>query len=184
MNNMKYRQTTTLKNGKVTLLRNGDKNDGETVYHLFNKTHGESDYLLSYPEENSFTTEQEAIFLERKTNSLNEIEIVAIVDDRIVGTAGLDAVGSKYKVKHRAEFGICILKEYWGLGIGEALSKACIECAKEAGYTQLELNAVADNVAAISLYKKLGFVEFGRNPKGFNSKISGYQELVYMLLEL
>ena len=59
-----------------------------------------------------------------------------------------------------------------------------IRIAKEAGYEQLELDAVADNKKAISLYEKAGFVEFGRNPKGFKSKFSGYQELVYMRLEL
>ena len=48
----------------------------------------------------------------------------------------------------------------------------------------MELNVVADNKHAIALYESEGFREFGRNPKGFNSKISGYQELVYMLLEL
>ena len=56
--------------------------------------------------------------------------------------------------------------------------------AKDAGYVQLELNAVAENERAMSLYRSLGFVEFGRNPRGFNSRVSGYQELVYMLLEL
>ena len=80
--------------------------------------------------------------------------------------------------------GIGILKEYWGLGLGKALTKACIQCAKEAGYTQVELNVVAENEAAISLYQSLGFTEFGRNPRGFNSRISGYQELVYMKMEL
>ena len=59
-----------------------------------------------------------------------------------------------------------------------------IECAKDAGYTQLELNVVAENERAVSLYKKMGFVEYGRNPRGFNSRVSGYQEVVYMLLEL
>ena len=49
---------------------------------------------------------------------------------------------------------------------------------------QLELNAVCENERALSLYRSLGFVEFGRNPKGFKSRTSGYQELVYMLLEL
>ena len=68
--------------------------------------------------------------------------------------------------------------------MGKALTKACIQCAKEAGYTQVELNVVAENEAAIGLYKSLGFTEYGRNPRGFNSRISGYQELVYMLLEL
>ena len=62
--------------------------------------------------------------------------------------------------------------------------EACIECAKDAGYTQLELNVVAENERAVALYKKMGFVEYGRNPRGFNSRVSGYQEVVYMLLEL
>ena len=181
---MRYNQTVLLKNGKEALLRNGDAADGLTVYEVFNATHAETDYLLSYPDENSFDPEQEAQFLQEKTNSPDEIEIIAIVDGIVAGTAGIGIVGRKHKLKHRAELGISVLKEYWGLGLGKALSEACIQCAKEAGYTQLELNVVAENEAAIALYKSLGFVEYGRNPKGFNSRISGYQELVYMLLEL
>ena len=101
--------------------------------------------MLSYPDENSYDPEQESHFLEEKTNSPNGIEIVAIVNGRVVGTAGIEAVGTKYKVRHRAKFGISVLKEYWGLGLGKALTRACIECAREAGYVQLELNVVAEN---------------------------------------
>ena len=181
---MRYNQKIVLKNGKEALLRNGDTADGAVVYDIFNATHEETDYLLSYSDENTFGPEQEAKFLEEKAKSPDEIEIVALIDGKVVGLAGIESVGKKYKIKHRADFGISILKEYWGLGLGKALTKACIACAKEAGYTQLELNVVAENEAAMSLYRSLGFVEFGRNPKGFNSRISGYQELVYMLLEL
>ncbi len=181
---MKYNKIINLKNGKEALLRNGEFADGEAVFVNFNETHAETDYLLSYPDENSFDAQQEAEFLKEKTASPNEIEIVAVVDGVVAGTAGIEAVGAKYKLEHRAELGIAILKEYWGLGIGKALMEACIECAKYAGYTQLELNAVAENERAVSLYKKMGFVEYGRNPRGFNSRVSGYQEVVYMLLEL
>jgi len=181
---MKYEQTILLKNGKEAVIRNGDELDGNDVFDVFNRTHGETDYLLTYPNENSFDSEQEAQFLKEKAISPNEIELVAIVDGKIAGTAGIESVGEKYKVKHRAEFGIGILKEYWGLGLGKALTKACIQCAIDAGYEQLELNVIAENERALSLYRSLGFIEYGRNPRGFNSKISGYQELVYMLLEL
>ncbi len=181
---MKYEQMIVLKNSKNALIRNGSASDGPAVYEVFNLTHAETDYLLSYPDENSFDPEQEAGFLEEKAESPNEAELIAIVDGKVAGTAGIEAVGNKYKVKHRAEFGISILKEYWGLGLGKALTKACIQCAKNAGYTQLELNVVAENKTAISLYQSLGFVEFGRNPRGFNSRASRYQELVYMRLEL
>lgn len=181
---LKYNKIILLKDGRKYCLRNGTENDAHEVLDVFNLTHAETDYLLTYPDENSFTVEQEGAFLKAKTESSNEIEIVAVVDGKIAGTAGIDAVGNKYKTKHRAEFGIGIAKEFWGLGLGRALTEACIECAKEAGYTQLDLDVVSDNASAISLYKKVGFVEYGRNPKGFNSRISGYQELVYMKLDL
>ena len=181
---MKYYHRVVLKHGIEALLRNGDAADGPAVYENFNLTHAETDYLLSYPDENSFDPEQEARFLEEKAKSPDEIELIALISGKVAGTAGIEAIGKKYKVKHRAEFGISILKEYWGLGLGRALAEACIECAKEAGYCQLELNAVAENTRALSLYRTLGFVEFGRNPRGFLSRTSGFQEVVYMLLEL
>ncbi|MBQ6456438.1 MAG: GNAT family N-acetyltransferase, partial [Mogibacterium sp.] len=147
---MKYNQKIILKNGKEALLRNGDAADGRVVYEVFNAAHAETDYLLSYPDENNFDPDQEAQFLQEKTNSSDEIEIIAIIDGKLAGTAGIEAVGRKYKLRHRAELGISVLKEYWGLGLGKALTKACIQCAKEAGYTQVELNVVAENEAAIS----------------------------------
>ena len=128
--------------------------------------------------------EQEAEFLKEKADSSNATELIALVDGKIAGTAGIEPVGEKYKVKHRAEFGISVLKEYWGQGIGRALTKACIQCAQDAGYDQLELTVVAENDRALALYRSLGFVEFGRNPRGFNSRVTGYQELVYMMLLL
>ena len=181
---MKYEQRLILKDGKEALLRNGVAADGKAVYDNFNQTHAETDFLLSYPDENSFDPEQEAQFLQEKTESENEIEIVAFVDGKVAGTEGIEAIGKKDKVKHRAELGISILEEYWGVGLGKALIQACIQCAKDAGYVQLELNVVADNIRAVGLYKSVGFTEWGRNPRGFNSRICGFQEVVYMLLEL
>ncbi len=181
---MKYDQKIILKDGREARLRNGYESEGAAVFETFNRTHEETDFMLSYSDENSFDPEQEAEFLKEKTASPNEIEIVAVVDGKVAGTAGIEAVGNKYKQRHRAELGIGILKEYWGLGLGKALTEACIQCAKEAGYDQLELNVVADNKRAIGLYESLGFEEYGRNPRGFKSRVSGYQELVYMMLKL
>ena len=70
------------------------------------------------------------------------------------------------------------------MGIGRVLTEVCIDCARRAGYAQLELDVVADNERAMSLYRRAGFVEYGRNPRGYRSAASGYQELVHMRLEL
>lgn len=181
---MKYHQQVILKNGKTAVLKNGTAADGSAVLEAFLLAHAETDHLLSYPDENSFDAEKEGLFLQQKTESSNEIEIVAWVDGKVAGTAGIEAVGPQFKVRHRADFGVNVLKEYWGLGIGKALTRACIACAKEAGYAQLELAVVAENTNAIALYQKEGFVEYGRNPRGFYSRTGRFQELVSMLLDL
>ena len=153
---MKYDQTITTPKGLAVRIRNGVASDGSAVLENFNLTHAETDYLLSYPDENHFDAEQESQYLEKKAASPNEIELIAFVNGKVAGTAGIDAIGAQYKVAHRAEFGIGILKEYWGLGIGRALMEACIQCAKAAGYAQLELDVVAENTRAISMYQMAG----------------------------
>ena len=181
---MEFNRIVTLRNGTQCCLRSGTEADAQAVIDNFNLTHGETDYLLTYPDENSFNVEQEGKFLKEKAESKNEVEILAVVNQTVVGTAGVDAVGTKFKLRHRAEFGVSVAEEYWGLGIGGALLDACVECARAAGFAQLELDVVADNSRAISMYRKAGLVEFGRNPRGFYSRTAGFQELVHMRLEL
>ena len=181
---MRYNKDVKLKNGQVLKLRNGTKDDGEVVLNAFNQALQETDFLRIYLDENRYDVEKEKQMLDKKTQSENKIEIVAFLEGRVAGFAGIDPVADVDKLSHRATFGIAVLKEFWHLGIGTHLTQACIECAKEAKYTQIELDVVSDNKAAINLYKKFGFVEFGRNPRGFRLRNGQYKELVYMLLDL
>ena len=181
---MNYHKTITLKDGRACTLRNGTAEDGQSLLDIFNLTHAQTDYLLTYPEESSHTVQQEVDYLKQKAESADGIELLAELEGTVVGTAGIDCVARKEKTRHRAEFGISVDKAYWGLGIGRALTEACIECARTAGYVQLELKAVAENKNALALYRSVGFVEYGRNPKGFRSRLTGWQELVLMRLEL
>ncbi len=181
---MRYAKTVVLKGGVELLVRNAVASDARALRETMQRTHAQTDYLLSYPDEQGTDEEQEARLLEGTEGSGNEVELVAIVDGRIVGTAGVTAVGGRRKVGHRARFGISVLKEQWGMEIGRVLMEACVDCARRAGYAQLELEVVADNERAVSLYRRAGFEEYGRNPRGYRSASAGYQELVYMRLEL
>ena len=181
---MRYAKTVLLAGGQELLVRNASASDARALRETMQRTHAETDYLLSYPDEQSVDEEQEARSLAETEHSNNEVELVAVVDGKIVGSAGVSAVRSRRKVAHRARFGISILKEYWGMGIGRMLTDASIDCARQAGYTQLELEVVADNERAVSLYRRAGFEEYGRNPRGYRSADAGYQELVHMRLEL
>ena len=181
---MRYAKTVVVKGGVEILVRNAVASDARALRETMRRAHTQSDYLLSYPDEQSVDDEQEARSLEETERSCNEVELVAIIDGRIVGSAGVSAVRSRRKVAHRARLGISILKEYWRMGIGRMLMDASIDCARQVGYTQLELEVVTDNERAVSLYRCAGFEEYGRNPRGYRSAASGYQELVHMRLEL
>ena len=181
---MQYSRTVALKDGRICILRNGTERDAQSVLDNFITTHGQTEYLSTYPDEISLTHERERAYLKKMSESDREVELVAEVDGVITGTAGVDRVGSAQKIRHRASFGISIDKAWWGLGIGRALTEACIECAGAAGYAQLELEVVADNGRALALYQSLGFVEYGRNPRGFRSRSDGWQEIVLMRMEL
>ena len=181
---MQYQRTVKLKDGRECVLRNGTAADAQAVLDVFNLTHFETDFLGSYPEESTLTPEGEADFLQKQTDSDNAIEILAEIEGKAVGLAGISCVRPREKTRHRAEFGISIDKAYWRLGIGRALTEACIDCAKAAGYAQIELSVVADNTRAIALYESFGFREYGRNPLGFRSRVSGWQGLAEMRLVL
>ena len=181
---MKYHKLILLKDGSTCTLRNGTAKDGQALLDIFNLTHAQTDFLLTYPEESTHTAQQEADYLMQKTESADEIELLAELEGKVVGSAGIGCVARREKTRHRASFGISVDKAFWGLGIGRALTEACIECAKTAGYVQLELEAVADNEKALALYRSVGFTEYGRNPKGFRSRFCGWQALVLMRLEL
>ena len=181
---MKYCRTHLLKDGRECCIRSGTKADGERALANFRLAHEQTDFLLSYPEELVLTPAEEGELLERAAESENTAELLAEVECAIAGLAGVHPVGEKEKLRHRAELGISLDSSFWGLGIGRALLDACIECAERGRYTQLELGVVSDNSRAIELYRKAGFTEYGRNPKGFLMRTGEYQELVLMRRDL
>lgn len=112
---MTYQQTIQLKNGAHCCLRSGTEADGQAALDNFILTHAETDHLLTYPDESTITAAEEGTYLKDKAESPNEAELLAVVDGVVAGTAGFSAVGSAYKLQHRAEFGISIARAYWGL---------------------------------------------------------------------
>ncbi|GKX28669.1 acetyltransferase [Vallitalea longa] len=88
------------------------------------------------------------------------IFLVAEVEGRIVGFSR--CVGNELsRFRHKAEFGICIMKKYWGYGIGKVLLENIIMWTDTVGIEKISLNVVQTNTKAIQLYKRFGFVEEG-----------------------
>jgi hypothetical protein len=56
---MELNNTVTLKDGRACILRNGTASDGQALLDVFNLTHEQTDFLLTYPEEHRYTAQQE-----------------------------------------------------------------------------------------------------------------------------
>jgi RimJ/RimL family protein N-acetyltransferase len=93
-----------------------------------------------------------------KIDSENErnVFLVAVVDNRIVGFSRCEGNQLK-RFAHKVEFGVCVLKEFWGYGIGKNLLKQSISWADSNGIKKITLSVLETNEKAIKLYQNLGF---------------------------
>ena len=64
-----------MKDGTPCVLRGATEKDAAEVLRSFKLTHAETDFLLTYPEENSFAEADEAKFLKAREESENEIAV-------------------------------------------------------------------------------------------------------------
>ena len=107
--------------------------------------------------------------------------LVAKQNGRIIGSASLNRLPRR--MKHRGDFSVSVLKEYWNRGIGRSLTVSIIDFARENGFSVIDLQVRSDNAAAIHLYEKRGFVKTGTHPSFF--EIDGEKVPVdYMYLSI
>ena len=139
---MKFKQTLMLKSGKACIIRHAEAADAAEVRRSFLQTHAETDNLLTYPDESKMTVESEADFLQKTADSENAVELCAVVDGKLVGMAGVEPIGAREKLRHRAEFGISIEKAYWGQGIGRALRRRALPLPERQGTCSLNCKSL------------------------------------------
>ena len=170
-----------LKDGSSCLIREACPEDAEEMLEYVDQVAGETDNLTFGQGEFKMTLEEEQDFIEKQLNSDRELMLIARKSDEIVGQINMNG-NLKERLAHKAEFGVTVRKEYWGLGIGRILVEMMLEYAREQGIKKINLAVLADNQRAISLYEKLGFKKEGREKMGM--KIKGqYQNLIHMGLK-
>jgi L-phenylalanine/L-methionine N-acetyltransferase len=96
----------------------------------------------------------------------NDHILVAELDGRVVGVAGLH--GKEGKHRHVAWLGIAVHDAFAGRGAGRALLLALLDLADNwLNLVRVELEVFADNERAIAMYRRLGFEEEGRQRKAY-----------------
>lgn len=94
--------------------------------------------------------------IEEDANHPRNLFLVAESHGRILGFSRCEGSNLKRSL-HKVEFGVGVIKGYWGYGIGKNLLKESIVWAKSNGIKKISLFVLEENKGAIALYKSLGF---------------------------
>ena len=164
------------------IIRKVKKSDAEALIEYLNVIGGESDFLTFGTGEFDVSVEEEENFIESILQSENALFIIAEVNEKIVGCLNFSG-GPRQRIAHVGEFGVSVLQEYWGNGIGKELIKYLISWSKSSGIIRkINLRTRADNIRGISLYKKLGFLEEGIIKRDFLINNEFYDSLMMGML--
>ncbi|AZB42426.1 GNAT family N-acetyltransferase [Bacillus sp. FJAT-42376] len=94
--------------------------------------------------------------IKNDTEMPGHLFLVAEVEGEIVGFSRCEGNQLK-RSSHKAEFGVGVLKDFWGYGIGVNLLKESIAWADSNGIKKMNLNVLETNDRAIKIYSSLGF---------------------------
>lgn len=127
--------------------------------------------------QNDSNAEREKI---RKSNEKGNLYIVYEVDNKVVGFL----LFNRYeldRLRHAGTMGMGIKEAYCNQGIGTKLIEFLIRWAKEQkGLEKICLGVVSINDRAIKVYKRMGFVEEGRQRKQIKYEDGSYGDDVLM----
>lgn len=110
------------------------------------------------------------------------LSITALYKGKPVGAANLYQHEVE-KLSHQSLFVIIVDEKYRGKGIGTLLIKELIRLGKKRGVEILHLE-VYDKNPAVSLYKRLGFKEYGRHARYLKDVEGNYYDKILMELEI
>lgn len=102
--------------------------------------------------------------------------LVAEEDSRVVGICDVHSKRPKSEIGHVGVLGLAIVKDYRGRGIGKALLEGMLKACRGT-FEILNLDVLANNNIARELYRKVGFVDVGTQPKALKRNGKYYSEI-------
>ncbi len=160
-------QHTLLKNNLRLTLRHAELRDAEQLLAFLNQVAGESENITFGPGEFGLSVEEERKFLQQTAESPTSLYVIAEIAGEIAGTLSF-STGKRLRLQHSGEFGMTVLRRYWNLGIGSRMLAYLIDWARQTStIRKINLHVRVDNLPAIHLYEKYGFVQEGRLTREF-----------------
>ena len=168
MNDLNKRYS--LKDNRKYIIREIELTDTKNFINYRDTLSDQTTFLRASKSELDLNLKNQSETIHNFIDSDNHYSLIAELDGVIIGN--LQFRGGNYqRTKHAGEFGISVLKEYWGNNIGYNLLSHLIKWVEENNIVKkISLEVREDNKCAISLYKKLGFQIEGTIRKNFFSE--------------
>lgn len=172
----------TLANGRRFILRPLGPDDAEAMLAFLKAVSEQSPFMIRYPDEIGFTTEQEEELLRQRREDPFLVDLaVFTVQGELIANCCVHRLAETYRMAHRAELSIAVRKEYWHQGLGTLLTGRAIQAAGAMpGIESLELTAMGKNRRALALYERQGFQKTGELKRGFRYRDGSYDSEIQM----
>jgi len=171
-----------LKDGRRATICSAQISDAEGVLEQIKSVFVEREYTVTTIDDDmsDFTVDKEKEWVKRHIEEPGHLLIVAEVDDRIIGSADLHN-GNRKRTRHVGTLGITVIKDFRGLGVGEALMETLLGWASDNPLIEkISLEVLDINKPAIGLYNKLGFIEEGKKVKEIKLGQDSYADNILM----
>lgn len=146
-------------------LRPAAPGDAGAILAYLRQMGGESDFVTFGPEGIPMSEEAEAAHIANLATRDNALFLLAMDGERIVGALTF-AGGERARLRHVGEFGVSVLRAWWGRGVAGALIRAMLDWARRGGVVRkINLKVRADHERGIALYERLGWKHEGRTTR-------------------
>ncbi|HDR4724393.1 GNAT family N-acetyltransferase [Bacillus cereus group sp. Sample62] len=167
-------------NGLTYTVRSAAETDAEQLSKIRVQIDGETENMDREAGEGFIDKVDFQKIIKADSEEMKNLFLVAEVHNQIVGFSRCEGSNLK-RLSHKVEFGVCILREFWGYRMGKSLLQQSIQWADENEVKKISLQVLETNEKAIQLYKKSGFEVEGilkndkrlSNGKYYNTVVMG-----------
>ena len=172
-----------LKDGRNLTFRTIGDGDEETFLAFRRLVPTESTHTMMYVGMKLPTVDELVEFNRRDLENSLVLKVGVFDGPRLVGYLRMAPQHDGHPwVAHLTQFGMMILKEFWGHGVGKKLLQIQDEFAASVGITRIEAMVRAKNEAGVKLYQRAGFKIEGTRSEA--ALINGEKQDEYFIAKL
>lgn len=152
--------------GHSILIRYLEAADVKPLHRYINALSQERTFVTFQAEEISQKAERQHVRdVLQAIKAKREVKLLLFVDGVCCGSS--EVILESRVTAHRGNLGLSIAQHVRGMGLGKLFLTCVLDEAQKSlpSLRLIQLTCFATNIVALSLYKKLGFVECGRVPR-------------------